>query len=71
VVCDEPRLLLAGDPEDIRMIGLHKPWACGDCTVVPVASGAAALKELESKPFDPLKLPDQLIRLVKENPKLP
>jgi two-component system OmpR family response regulator len=126
-----PRLLLVDDAEDIRMIACISLGRVGDWTVVPVASGKAALKALEhegpfdavlldvmmpgmdgpstlqqlrahglhtavpvifltakaqsserqrlislgaagviAKPFDPLKLPDELTRLIEVNPEL-
>ena len=127
-----PRLLLVDDAEDIRLIAALSLERVGDWTVVPTASGEAALKALEqegpfdavlldvmmpsmdgpatlrqlrarglptavpvvfltakaqsserqrlmslgatgviSKPFDPLKLPDELKRLIGGNPELP
>jgi two-component system, OmpR family, response regulator len=127
-----PRVLLVDDAEDIRMISCISLERVGDWTVVPVASGEAALKALEhegpfdavlldvmmpgmdgpttlqqlrahglptavpvifltakaqsserqrlmslgaagviAKPFDPLKLPDELTRFLKEKPELP
>jgi two-component system, OmpR family, response regulator len=127
-----PRLLLVDDAEDIRMIAALSLERVGDWTVVPAASGEAALRALEhegpfeavlldvmmsgmdgpatlqqlrahglpaavpvifltakaqsserqclmsvgaagviAKPFDPLKLPDELTQLLEGNPELP
>jgi two-component system, OmpR family, response regulator len=103
-----PRLLLVDDAEDIRMISCISLERVGDWTVVPVASGEAALQALEhegpfdavlldvvifltakaqsaerqrlmslgaagviAKPFDPLKLPDELTWLLEGNPGSP
>jgi CheY-like chemotaxis protein len=126
-----PRLLLVDDAEDIRLIAALSLERVGNWTVVPAASGKAALKALEQegpfdavlldvmmpsmdgpatlrqlrahglpiavpvvfltakvqsserqrlmslgatgvipKPFDPLKLSDELTRLIGENPEL-
>lgn len=127
-----PRLLLVDDAEDIRLIAALSLERVGDWTVVPAASGEAALRALElggpfeavlldvmmpgmdgpctlrelrarglpetvpivfltakaqtaerqrlislgaagviAKPFDPLKLPDQLTELLPDPPELP
>jgi two-component system OmpR family response regulator len=52
-----PRLLLVDDAEDIRMIACISLERVGDWTVVPVASGQAALDALEREgPFDAVLL---------------
>jgi two-component system OmpR family response regulator len=52
-----PRLLLVDDAKDIRMIACISLERVGDWTVIPVASGRAALDALERKgPFDAVLL---------------
>jgi two-component system, OmpR family, response regulator len=51
------RVLLVDDAEDIRMISRISLERVGDWTVVPVASGQAALEALEREgPFDAVLL---------------
>jgi two-component system OmpR family response regulator len=52
-----PRVLLVDDAEDIRMIACISLERVGDWTVVPAASGEAALRALKYEgPFDAVLL---------------
>jgi CheY-like chemotaxis protein len=52
-----PRLLLVDDAEDIRLIACLSLERVGDWTVIPVASGQAALEAAEREgPFDAILL---------------